>query len=749
MTDVIKIIGAREHNLKNINVEIPRDRFVVFTGVSGSGKSSLVFNTIFAEAQRQFLESLGSYARMHLPKFTRPNVDEIRGMSPAIMIDQKRLGRHPRSTVGTATEIYTYLRLLFSRCGEPNIGDSNLFSFNTPEGACPVCKGLGEELTLNEDALIDWDKSLEEGAIKHSEYRVGGRRWSILQYSGLFDMKKPLKMFGKTELNKLLYSDRIEISGKGAKLFVQRVGFEGIVTSIKRRRLDKRGLLATGRDIKYFTLTPCKACGGSRLNKLASSVKVNGRNIAELVSMELTELRAFIRTVKGTLAHPIVQKIDELLSHLIDIGVGYLPLNQSVASLSGGESQRVKIARQLGVDLIGLTYIFDEPSAGLHPRDISHLISILKKLKDGGNSVLVVEHDPAIIESADYVVDLGPGAGRNGGRIVFEGTVDDLKKSDSVTGKYLLKDVTKTKANRRKPTDFIPIKNANVHNLKNMSVDIPKAVFTCITGVAGSGKSTLINEVFVREHPDAIVVDQSPVGRSVRSNPATYVGVFGLIRKKFAEATGRPEGLFSFNSKGACPKCGGLGFIRIDMHFLESVDVTCDLCDGKRYIPEVLKLKHNGKNVSEVLDMTVSEAREFFEDKEIKRRLNILEDIGLGYLELGQPLDNLSGGEAQRIKLASELHKKGNIYVMDEPTTGLHMADVERLVNVIDALVAAGNTVIVIEHNLDVIKNADWIIDLGPEGGIKGGKIIAEGTPEEVAKVKASHTGQYLGKVLY
>ena len=749
MAGIIKIIGAREHNLKNINVEIPRNRFVVFTGVSGSGKSSLVFNTIFAEAQRQFLESLGSYARMHLPKLTRPNVDEIRGMSPAIMIDQKRLGRHPRSTVGTATEIYTYLRLLFSRCGEPNIGDSNLFSFNTPEGACPVCKGLGEELTLNEDALIDWDKSLEEGAIKHPEYRVGGRRWSILQYSGLFDMKTPLKRFSKGELDKLLYSDRIEISGKGAKLFVQRVGFEGIVTSIKRRRLDKRGLLATGRDIKYFTLTPCKACGGSRLNKLASSVKVNGRNIAELVSMELTELRAFIRPVKGTLAHPIVQKIDELLSHLIDIGVGYLPLNQSVASLSGGESQRVKIARQLGVDLIGLTYIFDEPSAGLHPRDISYLISILKKLKDHDNSVLVVEHDPAIIESADYVIDLGPGAGRNGGRIVFEGTVDDLKKSDSVTGKYLLKDITKTKVNRRKPTDFIPIKNANVHNLKNMSVDIPKGVFTCITGVAGSGKSTLINEVFVREHPDAIVVDQSPVGRSVRSNPATYVGVFGLIRKKFAEATGKSEGLFSFNSKGACPKCGGLGFIRIDMHFLESVDVTCDSCDGKRYVPEVLKLKYNGKNVSEVLDMTVSEACGFFEDKEIKRRLNILEDIGLGYLELGQPLDNLSGGEAQRIKLASELHKKGNIYVMDEPTTGLHMADVERLVNVIDTLVAAGNTVIVIEHNLDVIKNADWIIDLGPEGGIRGGKIMAEGTPEEVAKIKVSHTGQYLGKVLY
>ena len=749
MASYIDVKGAKEHNLRGISLKIPKNKLVVFTGVSGSGKSSLVFNTLFAEAQRQYLSSLGTYASRALPKFSRPDVASIKGLSPVVMIDQRRLGRNPRSTVGTVTDIYTYLRLLFSRCGEPVTGNSTLFSFNTPAGMCPVCKGVGIEYDIDPKSIIDFEKTLNRGASKHNIFRPGSRYLNIIEASGKLDLDKPIKNYSKKELDFLLYSPHIVLSHKGQG-FVQTFSHEGVIVRLKRRAQDLRGTsdLKEATDKVFLVEKPCTACDGSRLNKRARAVKVKGKTIVDLVSMELTELRTFIKTVSGKLATPIIAKMDELLGHLIDIGVGYLSLNQPVGTLSGGESQRVKMARQLGSNLVDLTYILDEPSIGLHPKDISHLISILKKLRDQGNSVLVVEHDPAVIESADYIIDLGPGAGRNGGKVMFEGQLNALKRAKSLTGEYLIKKFSTTKNAMRRPSGTIKISKANAHNLKNVSVKVPKGVLTCVTGIAGSGKSSLIIDVFAKEHPKTIIVDQSPAGKSIRSNPATYTGVFSAIRNKFAKATGKSASLFSFNSKGACPKCNGIGFLKVDMHFLESVNIDCDLCEGKRFTNEVLGLKYKGKNIFDVLEMTISDASKFFDSKEIGRRLSILEQVGLGYLTLGQPLDSLSGGEAQRIKLAKELHKKGNIYILDEPTTGLHMADIAKLLDVLNNLVELGNTVIVIEHNLDIIRRADWIIDLGPEGGDKGGRIIAEGTPEDVAKVKKSYTGQYLKKVL-
>lgn len=746
----IKVTGAKEHNLKDITLEIPRNKLVVFTGVSGSGKSSLVFDTIYTEAHRQFLDSLSTRARKYLPKLNRPDVDEIIGLSPAVVVDQKRIRTNPRSTVGTVTEIYTYLRLLYSRCGTPQIGDSNLFSFNTPEGACPACKGLGEELILDKDSLIDWDKSLAEGAIKHPEYGIGMARWKILNISGFFDMNKPLRQFSEKELSKLLYSERIPIDNINSEEFIYTSNFEGVVTGIKRRRLSKQetSLSTTGRDTRFFELKPCTVCHGSRLNKRASSVKINNKTITDLVLMQLTDLKEFFEGVKGPVAKPLVEKISELLGHLINIGAGYLSLNRPVGTLSGGEAQRIKMGKQLGSDLVELVYVLDEPSIGLHPKDISNLIAVLKKLRDHGNTVLVVEHDPAIIQAADHIIDIGPGAGTQGGEVVFQGAVKDLLDSNSLTGQLLQKKRVMIKGTYRQPTGSIPIKNASLHNLKNISVDIPNNVLVCVTGVAGAGKSTLINDVFAKEHSEAIVIDQSPVGRSVRSNPATYIGAFDLIRKVFAKSTGQKAGLFSFNSEGACPKCKGLGFKKIEMHFLGYVHVTCDACEGRRYSPKVLELKHKGKNIADVLEMTVDDALAFFDDSEIKKKLSILKEVGLGYLTLGQSVDTLSGGEAQRIKITRELNKKGNIYIFDEPTTGLHMADIENLLSVLNRLVNAGNTVIVIEHNLDIVGNADWVIDLGPDGGDRGGEIVAEGTPDQIAKMPNSYTGQYLRKTL-
>jgi excinuclease UvrABC ATPase subunit len=748
--DEIVITNARTHNLKGVSLEIPKNKIVVFTGVSGSGKSSLVFDTIYTEAQRQLIETFSSFARSRMPKLSKPPVDEIRNISTAIVINQKRMGRTLRSTVGTATELYTYLRLLFSRCGDKFIGPSFVFGFNHPLGMCPDCKGLGKRITVDVDRLIDKEKTIREGAINHPDHKVGGWNWREMVAVNLFDVDKKLKDFSEKELNDFLHAKAIPIEkNHGAGTYSKK--FEGIVRKLERVYVNKAQdeLSEARKDAyqKYFIYSDCDSCMGSRINEKARSVKVNGKTIPELVNMEFHELQEFLGTVKGDIAKPIVQKMQRIISHLIEIGVGYLSLNRSVATLSGGESQRVKMARQLDCDLVDMMYILDEPSIGLHPRDISRMIKMLSKLKEKGNSVFVVEHDPAVIRCADHIIDIGPEAGSLGGEIVFSGNYEGLTKSWGITAKYLNK--TETACNEPKSwREYIEVKNAMLHNLKNVSTKIPKGVLTCITGVAGSGKSSLINDVFLEENKDAVIIDQSPIGRSPRSNPATYIGVFGLIRQEFAKATNSSPSLFSFNSKGACPKCKGLGTISCEMSFMDEVKVTCDECNGKRFTEDVLALQYKGKNIFDVLNITIKELKDFFENPEIKRKLQVLCDVGLGYLELGQPLSTLSGGECQRIKLASELHKKGTIYVMDEPTTGLHMADIDKLLKIIKKLVANNNTVIVIEHNLDIIKHADWVIDLGPEGGAKGGEVLFEGTPHDLTKCENSYTGNYLRTTL-
>ncbi len=742
--DTIKVIGAREHNLKDISLEIPKNRMVVFTGVSGSGKSSLVFDTICAEAQRQLIETFSAYARRRLPKISRPDVDEIKDLSPVMVIDQKRLGRTLRSTVGTATEIYNYLRLLYSRFGEPSIGSSNMFSFNNPEGMCPRCKGLGKEMVIDENKIVDWELSVADGAIIHSDFRKGGWFWKQLTKCGFFDPHKPVKDFSENELHNLLYMRPTKFSNTHLGEEYQST-YEGVITKLKRRYINKED----GADAytRFFSYRECSQCNGTRISERASSVVVNEKTIPDLVFLEMPELLKFVKTIHDETAKSIIRKMKQSIQYLIDIGVGYLSLHRPVATLSGGESQRVKMAKQLDCNLVNLVYILDEPSIGLHPRDISKLIEMLRELRDKGNTILVVEHDPSIITAADHVVDIGPMAGSGGGRILFQGSVGDLMDSNTVTARFLESHQEGIRE-RRNPTGYRCVNDATLHNLKNITVKIPAGIFVCVTGVAGSGKSTLINEVFTAEHPDAIVVDQSPVGRSSRSNPLTYLGVFTAVRNEFAKVTSTTPDLFSFNSKGACSKCKGLGVIKVEMSFLDDVAMTCDKCQGKRYTEKVLELQYKDKTIYDILQMTASEAIEFFEGREIRRKLGILEQVGLDYLELGQPLSTLSGGEAQRMKLARELHKKGNIYVMDEPTTGLHMADTKRLLGIIDSLVESGNTVIVIEHNLDVVKNADWVIDLGPEGGSKGGWVMAEGTPEDIMEVKGSYTGQYLKGVL-
>ncbi len=748
--DVV-VKNARQHNLKGIDIKIPRQKLVVFTGVSGSGKSSLVFDTLVAESNRQFFESLSTQSRKYLPKYSKPEVDQINNLSPVVVVDQKRLGRNPRSTIGTVTQIYTYMRLLFSRCGVPRIGDSNLFSFNTAEGACVECKGLGEKLVLNKDNLLDWDKSLNEGAIRYSEYALGGRRLNIVRASHLFDMDKPLKDFSEEELKKLLYSERIELSDTDEQGFVQSYGFEGLVVGIKRRRIDKRGTsdLSAQQCGRFFSLEFCDICQGSRLSQKANKVKIKGKTISDLTKMQLVDLRDFLVNVKGPVADAIIRKMVWSLTSLIDIGVSYLSLNRPVATLSGGESQRVKMAKQLGSDLVELVYVLDEPSVGLHPRDINHLISQLNKLKKQGNSVLVVEHDVEIIKSADQIVDIGPKAGSFGGELIFQGSLRNLlKKSGSVTAKSLKKQSRLLKKVYRKARGFLEIKKASLHNLKSISVKVPKEVLVAVTGVAGSGKSSLILDLLAKKYPLAVVVDQTGVGRSSKSIPATYIGVFGLIRKKFSQETGQHLGDFSFNSLGGCKKCKGFGHKKVEMHFLDDVQVICSECEGRRYKGEVLLHKVKGKNIAEVLKMTALEAFGFFENEKIKKRLEILTAVGLDYLELGQPLNTLSGGEAQRIKLASQLHKNGEVYILDEPTTGLHMSDIEKLMELLNRLVDGGNSVIVVEHNLDVISQADWIIDLGPDGGECGGEIVFEGTPRELINEKKSHTGEWLRKSL-
>jgi len=748
--DKIIVQNAHTNNLKNIDVEIPKHKLVVFTGVSGSGKSSLLFDTIYTEAQRQLIETFSTFARTRMPKLSRPDVDEILNLSTAIVIDQKRMGNNLRSTVGTATEINTYLRLLYSRVGKPFIGPSFYFSFNHPEGMCTHCHGLGKQIKVDLDLFLDIEKSIREGAITHPHYKIGGFLWKELITLGIVDPDKPLKHFTYDELNHLLYSEPYQVKDSKQKLSYTRT-FEGIARKLEKSVTGKAEDEASDDEknaySKYFTYKNCDKCNGTRINERARSVKLKGLSIDEVCRMELVDVLPFLSDIDDEISKPILRKAQFLLEQLIEIGVGYLSLERPVSTLSGGESQRVKMSKQLDCNLTDMLYVLDEPSIGLHPRDTEKLLTILFRLKDKGNSVFVVEHDPDIIRAAEWIVDIGPKAGKLGGNVVYNGEPNGLAHTESITGKYL-HNTEKPKFNRKKPTEFFEIRNASANNLKNVSVKIPKGLLTCVTGVAGSGKSSLIHECFAKQHPEAIVIDQSPIGKSSRANAATFIGVFDLIRKEFATATKADASLFSFNSKGACPKCNGQGVLTFELHFLDSVKTICDECEGKRYHSDVLEIKYQDKNIAEVLDMTINQAYEFFSVAKIRKHLKILQEVGLGYLKLGQSLSTLSGGESQRLKIASELNNQSNIYIMDEPTTGLHMSDIDNFYRIVQALVAKNNTVVIIEHNLDIIKYADWIIDMGPEGGMKGGELIFQGSPEDIINCSNSYTAKFLKKLL-
>ncbi len=935
MKDKITIKGARQHNLKNIDLEIPKNKLVVITGVSGSGKSSLAFDTLYAEGQRRYVESLSAYARQFLELMEKPDVDLIEGLSPAISIEQKTVSKNPRSTVGTTTEIHDYLRVLFARAGTPycpncnvpiqpqtvqeivdrilekenrrvillspvvrerkgehkdllekiarqgfrraridgkeyrieealelklekkvkhtievivdrikvsaknknRIADSveiavklsdglvvvqdyetkeeetfstkgacpicgfsfkeispRLFSFNSPLGACPECSGLGFKLAIDPDLLIDWDKPIIEAVELSQKAKFEYLQDMIetaCEYLGISSFT-PAGEINKDDLNFILYSPKQPIRIFNTVPFsrgnYKPYYFEGIIKHLERRYFESESDYVKELIEPYLREVTCKACGGKRLNREALSVKIADKNIAEVEALTVEKCYEFFENLKlegkkKLIAERVLKEIKNRLKFLIDVGLTYLTLDRRTATLSGGESQRIRLATQIGSRLTGVLYVLDEPSIGLHQRDNQKLIETLKGLRDLGNTVIVVEHDTETIESADYVIDMGPGAGIHGGEVVACGTPEEIKKNEnSLTGKYLSgKLKIEVPKERRKPSDkWLKIIGASEHNLKNINVEIPLGLFVCVTGVSGSGKSTLINEILYKalareiynskvipgkherieglEHVDKVVrVDQSPIGRTPRSNPATYVDVFTPIRELFAatpeaRARGYKKGRFSFNVPGGrCEACKGDGLIKVEMHFLPDVYVTCDVCGGKRYNRETLEITYKGKNIYEVLEMTVEEAMEFFKNHpRIFNKLKTLYDVGLGYIKLGQPATTLSGGEAQRIKLARELSKKGTgktVYILDEPTTGLHIHDIKKLIDVLQRLVDKGNTVIVIEHNLDFIKCADWIIDLGPEGGEKGGKVVAAGTPEEVAKTN-TWTGKFLRGIL-
>jgi excinuclease UvrABC ATPase subunit len=744
VTEYIEIRGARENNLKDVTLSIPKRQITIFTGVSGSGKSSIVFDTIATEAQRQLYENFSMFIRSFLPRYPQPEADAIENLSMAVIVDQKRLGGGSTSTVGTITDIFTALRLLFSRVGKPHVGYSNAFSFNDPAGMCPACSGMGRKVGFVVDDLIDRTKSLNEGAVKVPFWTD----WDLSAYpsSGFFDNDKKVADYSPEELDLLLYGkDRKFKIPMGDKTI--NLTYFGVIEKLERKyvRQDIKALSErTQKQVEpYLREGPCPLCKGARLSQAALGSKIDGYNIADLAAMEVGDLIPILRLMTDPIAEPIIRTLIERLQHMVDIGLDYLSLNRETDTLSGGESQRVKLVKHLGSSLVDVMYILDEPSIGLHPRDVHRLTELLQLLRDRGNTVIVVEHDPDVIQAADHVVDMGPGAGDAGGEIVFEGSFADLRTVDTLTGRFLDRSLP-LKDRPRTPTGWLPIRGARANNLKGIDVDIPTAVLTAVTGVAGSGKSSLIDEVFLPQHPGAVVIDQSAVGTSTRSNPATYTGVMDDIRKAFAAANKVDAGLFSFNSKGACENCNGSGVIYTELSFLGGVKSPCETCGGRRFKDEVLEYRLDGRNIADVLALTVVHALEAFSQRDIIRKLQAMNDVGLDYLTLGQPLSTLSGGECQRIKMASELHKKGNLYVLDEPTTGLHMSDTSHLLALLDRLVDAGNTVVVIEHNLDVVRNADWIIDLGPEGGSKGGRIMFSGTPGDLLDDPDSLTAQYL-----
>lgn len=746
----INIYGARQNNLKNISLKIPKHEIVVFTGVSGSGKSSLVFETIGAEAQRQINETQDSFVRNRLQHFGVADVDKIENLNVPVIINQKRLTGNIRSTVATITDIYANLRLLFSRMGEPFVGYSNVFSFNHPNGMCPQCEGIGLEQTIDIYKILDLDKSLnEEGAINFPTYQPTAWRWTRYADSGYFDLDKKLKDYSEKEWDLLLYAPQHKPLNPTSK-WRKTALYEGLVTRFERNFLkgETRERNRYGNKLEQIITTKeCSLCKGQRLNQKSLSCKINGKNIAECTALSVSMLLEFIESIKSEKFETVLHELINKLSNLNLVGLSYLNLNRVSNTLSGGESQRIKMVKHLGNSLVDLLYIFDEPSIGLHPKDLDNIIKIIQKIRDKGNSVLLVEHDPDLIRTADHVIDMGPLSGVNGGQIIYQGTFEELKNSSGLTGQFFKRPNTYKKT-PRVSNEWISIKNAHLFNLKNIDVDIPKNCLSVITGVAGSGKSTLISKVLPQQYPETKVIDQSAITASIRSNLLTYLDLLDPIRQLFAKANKVSAKLFSFNSEGACPQCKGSGIEKIELAFLDDVEMTCDLCHGSGYTPEVLKYHYKDKNIAEILKMTVTEASHFFENRNLQQQFNSLVSLGLDYIAIGQRLNTFSGGERQRLKLSKELNETDNIFVLDEPSTGLHPSDTEKLISLLNSLVEKGNTIIVIEHNLDIISQADWIIDIGPLAGDKGGELVFSGTVTSLLSSEKSFTGHYLKKYL-
>ncbi|GII52586.1 excinuclease ABC subunit A [Planotetraspora thailandica] len=770
--DLIRVHGARENNLKDVNVEIPKRRLTVFTGVSGSGKSSLVFGTIAAESQRMINETYSAFVQGFMPTLARPEVDVLEGLTTAIIVDQERMGANPRSTVGTVTDANAMLRILFSRLGQPHIGSPQAFSFNVASisgagavslerggetvkerrefsitgGMCPRCEGMGRVTDIDLTQLYDENLSLNEGALTVPGYSMDGWYGRIFRGSGFFDPDKPIRKFTKKELHDLLHKEPTKIKVEGINLT-----YEGLIPKLQKSMLskDKEALQPHIRAFveRAVTFDTCPDCGGTRLSEAARSSRIGGINIADACSMQISELTEWVRGLDEPSVAPLLAKLHHTLDSFVEIGLGYLSLDRPSGTLSGGEAQRTKMIRHLGSSLTDVTYVFDEPTIGLHPHDIQRMNGLLLSLRDKGNTVLVVEHKPEAIAIADHVVDLGPGAGTAGGEVMFEGTVDGLRASGTVTGRHL-DDRAALKESVRTPSGVLEVRGAGTHNLRDVDVDIPLGMLVVVTGVAGSGKSSLIHgSVSGRE--GVVSIDQGAIRGSRRSNPATYTGLLDPIRKAFAKANGVKPALFSANSEGACPTCNGAGVIYTDLAMMAGVATTCEECEGKRFQASVLDYHLGGRDISEVLAMSVTEAEGFFGAGEARTPaahaiLKRLADVGLGYISLGQPLTTLSGGERQRLKLATNMAGNGGVYVLDEPTTGLHLADVEQLLGLLDRLVDSGKSVIVIEHHQAVMAHADWIIDLGPGAGHDGGRIVFEGTPADLVAARSTLTGEHL-----